>query len=205
MHALAIKAAAFALAGTAAAGTNAELASHSEAAKVIYIVRSGDTLGAIAGYFCHNQSKYHELAQANGIANPNAISVGERIWLACGGSGNSSTVRQSSSSSGSPSGSSYAQGSAVIPATSSMYSYAGLERIWIAAGGSRGTAYHAACIASHESSGRSWAISPTNDWGLWQIHNGGPSMLNAFANAQRAIAMSGNGSNWSQWSTRGMC
>jgi hypothetical protein len=73
------------------------------------------------------------------------------------------------------------------------------------AGGSGGTAIHAACIAWHESTGRSWAISPTNDWGLWQIHDGGYAMLDPLANAQRAVAMSSNGTNWSQWTTRGMC
>jgi LysM repeat protein len=194
-------------AGAAGVAGHAELAGHSQtvqaasAGKVYYTVRSGDTLSRIAGYFCHNASRYHELAAANGIANPNIIRAGQRLWLACGGSGRSS----GSVTSRTISGSSYAAGSAAIPATSSQYSFAGLERIWIAAGGSSGTAYHAACIAMHESTGRSWAISPTNDWGLWQIHAGGPAMLNAYANAQRAIAMSSNGTNWSQWTTRGMC
>jgi hypothetical protein len=30
-------------------------------------------------------------------------------------------------------------------------------------------------------------------------------MLNAFANAQRAVAMSSNGSDWSQWTTAQYC
>lgn len=196
-----------ALAGTLAVGgvgAHSELDGSAQGVKVIYVVRSGDTLGAIAGYFCHDQSKYRELAQANGISDPNRISVGERVWLACGGSGGS-TVRATGSSSGAITGSSYQAGSANIPATSRIYSLAGLARLWEAAGGSSGTAWHAACIAMHESTGRPWAISPTNDWGLWQIHNGGYAMLNAYANAQRAIAMSGNGTNWSQWTTRGFC
>jgi hypothetical protein len=172
---------------------------------VYYTVRSGDTLSRIAGYFCHNPSRYHELAAANGIANPNVIGVGERIWLACGGSGGSRSGNSGGSSSGSISGSDYAAGSAAIPATSSQYSTQGLERLWMAAGGSGGTAIHAACIAQHESSGMSWVVSPTNDYGLWQIHNGGPAMLNAFANAQRAVAMSNNGTNWSQWTTARYC
>jgi hypothetical protein len=211
MPLLALKVATLAAAALGvAAGGHAELAGHSQEAsvtKVIYIVRSGDTLGGIAGYFCHDPAKYRELAQANGIANPNEISVGEHIWLACGGSssGSSSASSSGGSSSSSISGSSYAAGSAAIPATDMVYSYAGLERLWEAAGGSSATAYHAACIAEHESSGRPWAISPTNDWGLWQIHNGGQPMLVPFQNAQRAVAMSGNGSNWGQWTTARYC
>jgi len=167
----------------------------------VYIVQSGDTLSKIAGRFCGNPGAYPALARASGIPNPNVIGVGQRVVLACGG-GSSSSRRVHTAT---ISGSSYANGSAVIPATSSQYSYAGLERLWVAAGGSSATAYHAACIAEHESSGRSWAISPTNDWGLWQIHDGGPLMLNAYSNAQRAVSMSNGGSDWSQWTTRGMC
>ncbi len=85
------------------------------------------------------------------------------------------------------------------------YSFAALEHIWMAVGGSGRTASHAACIAEHESGGNPNAISPTNDWGLWQIHNGGPRMLNPAANAATAVRMSGNGRNWSAWTTARMC
>ena len=85
------------------------------------------------------------------------------------------------------------------------YSFAALEHIWMAAGGSGRTASHAACIAKHESGGNPNAISRTNDWGLWQIHNGGPRMLNPAANAATAVRMSRNGRNWSAWTTARMC
>ena len=85
------------------------------------------------------------------------------------------------------------------------YSFGALERIWMAAGGSGRTASHAACIAEHESGGNPNAISRTNDWGLWQIHNGGPRMLNPAANAATAVRMSRNGRNWSAWTTARMC
>jgi LysM repeat protein len=212
--AVVIAASAAGVAGHAELGGHAQAVQAASAGKVYYTVQPGDTLSRIARYFCHSASRYHELAAANGISNPNVINVGQRLWLACGGTGVSSSngggSNGSSGSSGSStsqpiSGSDYAAGSAVIPAASVQLSFAGLERLWINAGGSSGTAYHAACIAEHESSGRSWAISPTNDWGLWQIHNGGPEMLNTFTNARKAIAMSGNGTNWSQWTTRNLC
>ena len=94
---------------------------------------------------------------------------------------------------------------AAVTKPTALYSFGALERIWMAAGGSRRTAAHAACIAEHESGGNASAISPTNDWGLWQIHNGGPRMLNPAANAATAIRMSHNGTNWSAWTTRSMC
>jgi soluble lytic murein transglycosylase-like protein len=85
------------------------------------------------------------------------------------------------------------------------YSVGALEHLWRAVGGSGGTATHAACIAEHESGGNPNAISRTNDWGLWQIHNGGPRMLNPAANAATAVRMSGNGRNWSAWTTARFC
>jgi Transglycosylase SLT domain len=89
--------------------------------------------------------------------------------------------------------------------TAANYSFGALEHIWMAVGGSGGTASHAACIAQHESAGNPNAISPTDDWGLWQIHDGGPAMLNPAANAATAVRMSGNGTNWSAWTTAPMC
>ncbi len=86
-----------------------------------------------------------------------------------------------------------------------VYSFGALEHLWMAVGGSGRTASHAACIAEHESGGNPNAISRTNDWGLWQIHNGGRRMLNPAANAATAVRMSHNGTNWSPWTTRGKC
>jgi len=85
------------------------------------------------------------------------------------------------------------------------YSFGALEHIWMAVGGSARTASHAACIAEHESGGNPDAISRTNDWGLWQIHNGGPRMLAPAANAATAVRMSRNGRDWSAWTTARMC
>ncbi len=206
MPLLLLKAAAVAVAaGALGTAGHAALAGNSQSQQAVvrvYIVRSGDTLGKIAGEFCGNPADYPALARASGIPNPNVIDVGQRIVLACGGGGSSGRAVARTASA---SGSNYAAGSAVIPGTYNVYSFLGLERIWEAAGGSSSTAAHAACIAEHESSGRQWVVSPTNDWGLWQIHDGGYYMLNALANAQRAVSMSSNGRDWSQWSTRGDC
>ncbi len=94
---------------------------------------------------------------------------------------------------------------AAVTRPAALFNFGALERIWMGAGGSSRSATHAACIAEHESGGNASDISRTNDWGLWQIHDGGPAMLDPAANAATAVRMSGNGANWSAWTTRGAC
>lgn len=79
----------------------------------------------------------------------------------------------------------------------------GLESLWIAAGGNPGSAFIAAEIAMAESGGNQYALSPTNDYGYWQINgsHGSLATFNAFGNARAAIIISGNGSNWGAWTT----
>ena len=55
-----------------------------ETAGATYVVRSGDTLGAIAARF---GTSVDALARANGIANPNHIVVGSRLRIPAGGGG----------------------------------------------------------------------------------------------------------------------
>jgi hypothetical protein len=86
---------------------------------------------------------------------------------------------------------------------SGSYSCSGLESLWKEAGGSSGEAFTAAEIAMAESGGNPNAISPTDDFGLWQINGSHGSMatLNPLGNARAAISISGNGSNWGAWTT----
>ena len=80
------------------------------------------------------------------------------------------------------------------------YSCSGLESLWEQAGGSAGEAVMAASIAMAESGGNSNAISPTNDYGLWQINgsHGAQATLNPLGNAEAAVSISGHGSNWAR-------
>jgi hypothetical protein len=86
-----------------------------------------------------------------------------------------------------------------------VYSYYGLEQLWLGAGGAYWARGIAACIAERESGGRTFVVSPTNDYGLWQIHNGGPAMFNPYVNARTAVIMSHNGTNWHAWTTHAAC
>jgi len=46
-----------------------------------YTVRSGDTLSHIAKRFYGDANHYHQIAAANGIANPDRIDVGQELKL----------------------------------------------------------------------------------------------------------------------------
>ncbi len=83
------------------------------------------------------------------------------------------------------------------------YSCSGLESLWEQAGGSAGEAVMAASIAMAESGGNPSAISPTNDYGLWQINgsHGALATLNPLGNAEAAVSISGSGNNWDPWTT----
>jgi LysM repeat protein len=79
----------------------------------------------------------------------------------------------------------------------------GLEQLWDAAGGNPSHAFMAAEIAMAESGGNQYALSPTDDFGYWQINasNGSLATYSALGNARSAIILSDNGTNWSPWTT----
>lgn len=210
---LLLKAAAAVLAVGGAGVANAELTSSTQSTNQavvhVYIVKPGDTLGAIAVQFCGHKSAYHSLAAASGISNPNVIGVGQRIILRCHGHHRSYSSGSSvSTASRTESGSMVAVGQANIPATyPARYSYYGLERLWLAAGGRWGARRTAACIAEKESGGNTWDTGRAGERGLWQIHpsHGDLSTYFPFGNAQAAVIISHNGRDWSAWTTRYGC
>lgn len=85
-----------------------------------------------------------------------------------------------------------------------------LENLWIKAGGSRGAAFMAAEIARAESGGRQYARDPASgyyadgnvDIGYWQVNTvHGNIPYDPIGNAQAAIRVSNNGSDWTPWVT----
>lgn len=90
------------------------------------------------------------------------------------------------------------------PTVQGYYSCSALEHLWTSVGGNPGSAFIAAEIAMAESGGYPYALSPTNDYGLWQIngsHGPGEATFNPVGNARAAIAISGNGTDWTPWTT----
>ncbi|HEY0935782.1 MAG TPA: LysM peptidoglycan-binding domain-containing protein [Trebonia sp.] len=181
------------------------------AATTTYRVRSGDTLSTIADRFYHNAADwqwiYHE--NESKLPNPNMIYVGESLTIpghAVAGPTPTAYVPKHSKTTSKPkkAGGSAEGGGVVVQTTAAGdYTCSGLERIWEEAGGSSAHAFMAAEIAKAESGGNPNAISPTDDFGLWQINgsNGALATLNVLGNARSAIILSDNGSNWNAWTT----
>jgi LysM repeat protein len=114
--------------------------------------------------------------------------------------GGSSVVVQSASQG---SGASRGSGTGSSGGLSGTLTCSGLEQLWTSAGGNSADAFMAAEIAMAESGGNQYALSPTDDYGYWQINasNGALATFNAYGNARSAIILSDDGSNWNAWTT----
>jgi len=169
-----------------------------------YTVRPGDTLSSISERFYGTTADWTWLYHVNSatISNPNDISVGEVLKVPYDPPANAAS-----------SSSSYAAkhaktASVTLTSSSTKLSgtlgCSGLEALWEAAGGSHGEAFMAAEIAMAESGGNQYALSPTDDYGYWQINaSHGPAMatFDAIGNAKAAISISDDGSDWGAWTT----
>jgi LysM repeat protein len=163
-----------------------------------YTVRSGDSLSTISEHFYGNSADWQWIYAANKskISNPNDIFVGESLTIP----------------GRAPKTSSYTPKHAKVTATltsktthlSGTLSCSGLEELWETAGGSHAEAFTAAEIAMAESGGNQYALSPTNDYGYWQIngsHGPAEATFNAMGNAKAAVAISDDGHDWDPWTT----
>jgi len=112
-----------------------------------------------------------------------------------GGTSDGGTVVVQSAGQGSSTGSS--------GGLSGTLSCSGLEQLWDSAGGNSADAFMAAEIAMAESGGNQYALSPTDDYGYWQINasNGSLATFDAYGNARSAIILSDDGTNWDAWTT----
>jgi len=182
-----------------------------------YRVRSGDSLSRIAERFYHNagdwQYLFHENAKT--VSNPDMIYVGERLFIPATAPAHyklpsytprhaKSAPRATTTSKTTGHGGRLEGGTKIIQsAPQGHYSCSALESLWEQAGGSPAHARMAAEIARAESGGNPNAISPTDDFGLWQINgsNGSLATLNVYQNARSAIILSNNGTNWNPWTT----
>lgn len=90
-----------------------------------------------------------------------------------------------------------------------VYSIRQLAAIWEAAGGAPAHRVAAVSVALAESGGDPTAISPSDDYGLWQINeiHFGDGIINRsnwsdpHTNAREAVSLSGAGANWAAWCT----
>jgi LysM repeat protein len=182
------------------------LVQHSQPANRTYTVRPGDTLSSIAQRFYGNPAYWAWLYHVNSsvVHNPNSIYVGEVLKIPADPPANAAHYA--------PKHAKHAKTSAATSTTltssttklSGKLSCSGLEALWQAAGGSHAEAFLAAEIAMAESGGNQFALSPTNDYGYWQIngsHGAAMATFNPMGNAKAAIAISHNGHDWGAWTT----
>jgi LysM repeat protein len=159
-----------------------------------YTVQPGDTLSSIAQRFYGNPADWPWLYQANRsvIQNPNMIYAGEVL--------NVPHEPPASSPAPATAESTVLTTSAALSGTLSC---AGLEELWAEAGGSDAQAVTAASIAVAESSGEQYATGPFGERGYWQINpnHGSLSTYDPLGNAKAAVIISGDGTNWTPWTT----
>jgi LysM repeat protein len=193
---------------TTHANTAAKASTETQSATHTYTVEPGDSLASIADHFYGSDNDWNTVYQANKakIANPNQIYPGELLMIpsSAGATAASSAVNTShtpkhAKKSDPRSGT---LTSSAVP--SGTLGCSGLEELWEDAGGSSHEAVMAASIAMAESDGNQYALSPTNDYGYWQINGShGPALAtyNALGNAKAAVEISSNGGNWTPWTT----
>jgi len=167
-----------------------------KAASRTYIVRPGDTLSSIAQRFYGNAADWPGLYHVNEsvVQDPNLIYVGEKLDVPFDPPADAAsyTPRHASATT---------LTSSAVP--SGTLGCTGLEALWEDAGGSHAEAYLAAEIAMAESGGSQYATGPYGEEGYWQInpHAWADATYDPVGNARDAIQISGDGTNWSPWTT----
>ncbi len=161
-----------------------------------YTVHSGDSLSSISERYYGTSSDWRWIYEANRskISDPNDIYVGESL-----------TIPYSAPATTASYTAKHAKTTVLTSSTSlsGTLGCSGLEELWEDAGGSHAEAFTAAEIAMAESGGRQYALSPTDDYGYWQINavHGAEATFNAMGNAKAAVAISDNGHDWDPWTT----
>lgn len=175
-----------------------------------YMVRAGDTLSGIAQRFYGSADDWHGLFAANQpkISDPSLIYVGQELrlprHLPAGISTTAYTPKHASSAAaGRAAAASDNSQAATTTSLSGTLSCTGLEQLWVDAGGSAAAEVTAASIAMAESGGNQFATGTVGERGYWQINpvNGALSTYDPYGNARAAVVMSGDGTNWSPWTT----
>jgi LysM repeat protein len=162
-----------------------------------YTVRAGDTLSSIAEQFYHNPADWQFLQKVNSaeVKNPNLIFAGEVLSVPADLP--ALTVAYTPK---------HATRTAVLTSSSTLsgtLGCGGLEELWEQAGGSSDEAVTAASIAMAESSGEQFATGTVGERGYWQINpdHGSLSTYDPLGNAKAAVIISGDGTNWTPWTT----
>jgi LysM repeat protein len=173
-----------------------------------YVVRAGDTLSGIAFQFYGQARAWHWLYQVNRaeIANPNLIFPGQVLRIP-------RDVPASFRGMGLHSGRTWREKGRHLPrhnaekqltsAPQGTLGCGSLEALWRQAGGAPSAEVIAASVAMAESGGEQYATGSVGERGYWQINpvHGALSTYDAYGNARAAVIISGDGTDWSPWTT----
>ena len=161
-----------------------------------YTVQPGDTLSGIAQKIYGNPADWTTIFDDNQsvIQNPNDIFVGEVLNIPDAPATTAATYTPK-----------HAQAT-TLTSTASLSGTLGCsqhEELWQAAGGAQTEAFTAAEIAMAESSGNQFATGTVGERGYWQINpdHGSLSTYDPMGNAEAAVIISANGTNWTPWTT----
>jgi hypothetical protein len=161
------------------------------------VVSAGDTLSAISGELCGTPADYPHLAAGNNIANADMIEVGQTVKKTCdayvprhAAAVHATTPVHAAAPVQQASASAPATPAAVPVTTAAAgdYSCSMLVALWEQAGGSSALSETMAGIAMAESGGNPGAVSPTDDFGLWQDH-ADPAALSPAASASASVTI----------------
>jgi Lysozyme like domain/LysM domain len=169
----------------------------------VHVVIPGDTLWGISAEEYGSHSGWPAICQANRelIRDCNLIYPGQRLVI---------PVHTGASLTGAYRGvpkkkTTYEVVMPRYQVSGGTLSCSGLEALWDDNGGNPAAAFMAAEIAMAESGGQQYAVSPTQDYGYWQINMSawGPSLatFSPDGNARAAIEISHDGTNWEPWTT----
>lgn len=192
---------------------------------VTYTVRPGDSLWSITGALTGDPDDWPQVYRDNRAiigTDPNLIYKGERLRVTLTGRNSSQeAARVTAGTSSARYGSGHQTPAGYDPSPrkpagawpGGQLGCRGLETLWLDAGGAPGAAELAAAVAMAESGGAQYALSPTQDYGYWQINvsHGSLATFSAMGNARAAVIISGDGTDWWPWTTyatgayRGRC
>jgi LysM repeat protein len=179
---------------------HAHTGAHHQATTRTYTVQPGDTLSGIAQRFYGDSADWTLIYDDNlsVIQNPDDIYAGEVLKIPDGKTTSTSTTTTYTPQ--------HAKATVLTSAASlsGTLSCSQLEDLWEAGGGSQAEAFTAAQIAMAESGGNQYALSPEDDMGYWQIDQPAHPTLatyNPLGNAQAAVIISDDGTNWTPWTT----
>jgi LysM repeat protein len=170
---------------------------HDQVTSSRYTVRQGDTLSSIARRFYGNAADWPRIWDANRsvVPNPNVIRAGMVLTIPSGAA--ASTTAHTPK---------HRKPTTVLTSSTSLsgtLSCGALEELWEEGGGSHAEAFMAAEIAMAESSGEQFATGAAGERGYWQINpdHGSLSTYDPLGNAEAAVAISADGTNWTPWTT----